>query len=238
MNARKINKLEKMIKSWKMKDYIRQLSIVILGIIVTFAASNAITDYSESQEIKSALRLVRDELVLNREAVKRISARIELEQNVFRYILKFKDHIEEAPEDTLRTYQFMPFQTRRVIYAKDAGELLKTSSLFQKIEPKSLALQIIKAYNDLEIVSLNVSGFYATKDDHITRLLNNKEFDFYSDEYKSSVYGYWKKLLSSREGWNICNFVVNNFSSSTPFQEIEVNLERTIEMLNKEYGLE
>lgn len=221
-----------------MGDYIRQLSVVILGIIVTFAASKAITDYSESKEVTNALRLVRDELIFNKEAVKRISARIELEQNICRYVLQFKDCIEQASEDTLRTYQSMPFQTRRIIYMKDANELLKTSSLFQKIEPKLLALQIIKAYNDLEIVSLNVSGFYATKDDHITRLLNNKEFDIYSDEYKSSVYGYWKKLLSSREGWNICNFVVHNFNSPTPFREIEVDLEQTIEMLNKEYNLE
>lgn len=53
----KINNVIKLITSWKVGDYIRQLSIVIVGIIVTFAGSNMITDYSQSKEIVNAYNL-------------------------------------------------------------------------------------------------------------------------------------------------------------------------------------
>lgn len=235
MGTHKASKWKKTIKSWKIGDYIRQLSVVILGIIVTFAGSNAITQYVESKEITRTLQLVKDELALNKENVRKINARIELEQKACTYILEHRRCLEHASQDTLEIYRNIPMQTRSFRYTKDAIELLKTSSLFQKVEPKTLVLEIIKAYSDLEMVAVNVRGYYDLKSEDIGGLRN--KFDVYDKELSESPCEYWEKLLSTQEGWNICNFTVHNFSSPTPFRDIEISLEETIGRLNKEYDL-
>lgn len=219
-----------------MTDYMRQLSIVILGIIVTFAGSNAIADYMESREIESALQLVKNELELNRKAVKRISDRIRLEQEACGYVLKYRNCLEKASEDTLKMLEDIPFQTRGLVYTKDAFELLKTSALFQKIKSKALVLQILTIYNSLETTEISVKIFYDLKSDYIAQLMNNEKFDFYDLELHNAVREYWKSFLSTREGWNLCNFVVHNFGSSHPFHETEAGLEKTVRMLEREYG--
>ena len=83
----KINNIIKLITSWKIGDYIRQFSIVMVGLIVTFAGSNMITDYSQSKEIVNALQLVKNELELNKKEVRRITERIQFELKACSYFL-------------------------------------------------------------------------------------------------------------------------------------------------------
>ena len=234
----KINNIIKLITSWKIGDYIRQLSIVMVGIIVTFAGSNMITDYSQSKEIVNVLQLVKNELELNKKEVRRITERIQLERKACSYVLKYRDCIEKASEDTLRMYSNIPFQSRSFVYTKDAMELLKISSLFQKIQPRILVLQIIKSYSDLEITRMLVKDFYDIKVGYTNNLINSENFDFYDKKLYQFIRDFWRNFLFSKEGWNVCNFVVNNFSSEEPFQEIEMSLEKTIKMLEEIYQLE
>lgn len=128
----KINNIIKLITSWKIGDYIRQLSIVMVGIIVTFAGSNMITDYSQSKEIVNALQLVKNELELNKKEVRRITERIQLERKACSYVLKYRDCIEKASEDTLRMYSNIPFQSRSFVYTKDAYGITKNFFSFSK----------------------------------------------------------------------------------------------------------
>lgn len=234
---KKINVTGKLLSEWKLADYFRQLSIVIVGIIVTFAASNAVSDYAEKKEITDALQLVKDELELNKQEMQRISDRIRLEQEACDYVLRYRDCLEKASEDTLKMYRNIPFQIRAFVYTKDAVELLKTSSLFQKIRPKALALRITRAYNNLETTAMLVKWFYDGKSAYTGRLLYNGIFDFYNKEQYNSVRNYWENFLSTHEGRNVCNYVVNNFVSFSPFQDRVNNLEETIRLLEKNYGL-
>lgn len=237
MKNRKTNRWKKAFRGWKVGDYFRQLSVVILGIIVTFMASDIVTGYAEKREITNALQLVKEELELNKQEMQRILERIRLEQEACEYVLKYRNCLEKASEDTLKMYRNIPFQVRSFIYTKDAIELLKTSSLFQKVQPKALTLQIIKAYNDLEITALLVKSFYDTKSSYTEHLLHTGTFDFYDKEQYVSVRNYWKNFLFTREGWNTCNHVVNNFSSLSPFQNSLNNLEETIRLLEENYQL-
>lgn len=233
MNQHKVNRGKRKRAFWQIKDYIRQLSIVILGIVVTFAANDAITNYSQSKEIESALQLVKKELEMNLEKVRKINSRITMEQKAFNYVLNHANSFEQASEDTLFLYQNIPFQSRTFSYTKDAIDLLKSSSLFQKIRPKDLTLQIITTYSDLEIVAGNVEDFYNMKMRYADLLMMNEKFDVYNMGSTPSIAHFWKNFLSFREGWNLCNFVVHNFASDSPFRDIELSLENTIRLLDQ-----
>lgn len=237
MKVRKTQRLKKLIISWKIGDYFRQLSVVILGIIVTFMASDALTEYTQSREIRSTLQLVKNELERNLEALKWISNRVELERRVGSYVLEHRSNLNRASEDTLRKYQWVLFQTRDFLYTKDALDLLKTSSLFQKIKPRTMGLQVIEAYNALESSASTVRAYYGMKDGYLGGLMLNERFDFYDAGSRIPIRDFWRSALEIREGWLLCNFSVHNFGLA-PFAERTATVEKTITILTREYGLE
>lgn len=142
--------------TWKIGDFILQLLVVILGIVVTFAAGNAVSERTKAKEVAKAMEIVKNELERNLEDFDQITERLRLEQRICRYIRSYEKHIEEASADTLRKYLSMPFQVSSFIPASDAMEMLRASSLLPNVENKELVLDILKAYNGLQEVKETV----------------------------------------------------------------------------------
>ena len=63
------NKVKTTVKGWQVGDYIRQTSIVVIGVLITFASSELVTQNSEKKDIQPTMSLIRDELKSNRETV-------------------------------------------------------------------------------------------------------------------------------------------------------------------------
>ena len=61
------NKVKTTVKGWQVGDYIRQTSIVVIGVLITFAGSELVTQNSEKKDIQATMSLIRDELKSNRE---------------------------------------------------------------------------------------------------------------------------------------------------------------------------
>lgn len=231
----------KRFSEWRLGDYFRQLSIVILGIVVTFMASDAISEYSKSRELKKAMQLVREELRLNRENVRKIADWVKMNQYVGTMMLQAGKDLEEIPDDTLQKYVNIPFQTEDFLYTNHVLELLKTSSLFQQVRDKEHALQLIKAYAELELLSRTMSFFMAEK---------IKRMEVYEEAVKEwrrnggnvpgkdcSLRESWIFNLSFTEFQNIFYFMLGCFSDTDGyFREVDNRLAATIEMIDKEYG--
>lgn len=226
---------------WRLGDYFRQLSIVILGIVITFMAGDAINKYTKSKEIKKSMQLVRDELELNRENVGKIADWIKLNQRVGWMILQADKNLEQIPVDTLQKYINLPFQTEDFLYTDHALELLKTSSLFQQVRDKEHALQLIKAYAELELVARQVDFFMTEKAKRM------EEFEEAIRIRHRKGDGMMKKAQNLRESWalnltyvefqNIFYFVLGCFDDTEAhFQNVDNKLLATIKMLDKEYG--
>lgn len=61
------NKVKTTVKDWQVGDYIRQTSIVVIGVLITFVGSELVTQNSEKKDIQATMSLIRDELKSNRE---------------------------------------------------------------------------------------------------------------------------------------------------------------------------
>ena len=61
------NKVKTAVKNWKLGDYVRQVSVVVIGVLITFIGSDLITQSSEKKDIQATMSLIRDELKSNRE---------------------------------------------------------------------------------------------------------------------------------------------------------------------------
>ena len=128
----------------RLGDFICNFTAVVLGILLTFAGSNLIEEHKKQKELKDALLLVKNEMLLNRGYMTQMMEREEFEKQGASYLLQHKENIAKAAPDSLEKYGNLPFQTQTFIYINDAMEMLKTSSLMSAIRDKELATQIIK----------------------------------------------------------------------------------------------
>ena len=165
-------KIKRISTEYKFGDFFRNFIAVVLGIIITFAGSDWITERNTQKEIKKSLQLVKSELLLNREEMEALRDRIVLEQYAANYLFEHKDNPAEMPQDSIRKYFPLPFQWSKFTFTNDAMEMLKASALIQKIQNKELALQIMKVYGAIKAAEISFDKYSNVKD-HVQNEFND-----------------------------------------------------------------
>lgn len=230
-------KTKKNFTSWKIGDYILQLSVVVLGIIITFTISDLVAERAKEKEIEKAMQLIKSECELNIKRVQDTASIFHDEQHASTYIISFRDHMSEANTDSLLLYSSYPFYSHLFAYHNDAMEMLKTSSLIQHVDNKDLVLQIVKSYTALENLKVFHKWYYDVKEKIGDRINMNKNFtSSYEALYNTNgVQQLWDLYLDNKDIYDLLKFISAgaNFDSNTndPIQM----LEQTIIMINKEY---
>ena len=141
-------------------EYLKQLSVVVLGIVVTFVGSDQISACQQRRELRTALQLVKDELQENQKVVQAIQRLVLYERHVTRYLIEHKDRLDQVPVDTLEQYAKVPFWWASYHVSTDAMEALKASGLMQKMPDVEFAQQLIKTYGQVERTA-TLYDFYA-----------------------------------------------------------------------------
>lgn len=95
------NKVKTTVKDWQVGDYIRQTSIVVIGVLITFVGSELVTQNSEKKDIQATMSLIRDELKSNRENYKSIVSE-------FREDERLSSLLVEPSDDTGRFIDTVP----------------------------------------------------------------------------------------------------------------------------------
>ena len=70
---KKIN-LKETLQSWKPGNYLRELSIVIVGVFVTLAGTGFISNVSQEKQIKESMQMIKMELEENLNSINRAEA--------------------------------------------------------------------------------------------------------------------------------------------------------------------
>lgn len=123
---------------------------VVLGIFITFGIQGLIDRRHEKKDVASALELVKEELINNNENLRDVIGLVGAEKNAAHSMLGNLGNLKKCDYDSVATWNTVLGSEYFFTVTDDALELLKSSSLFQKINDKSLALNIIKAYDYLE----------------------------------------------------------------------------------------
>lgn len=163
MKTNLIEKVKRMSTEYRFGDFFRNFIAVVLGIVITFAGSDLIEERKIRNEVKDALSLVKDEILLNRETIEELMEQELFEQRGACYLLQYKDSIDKASPDSIEKYGYSPFQSFNPIYIDDAMEMLKSSSLISAIENKKLATRIIQTYNTIKTAYGSFGAFMDIK---------------------------------------------------------------------------
>lgn len=154
-------------RNWHIGDYLCNLSIVTLGIIITFAGNGLLDRQRKANDVRNQMQLVLTELHDNATLLSLYRDQINVEQQSSRYLLAHINDLEHASLDTLAYYGSVLYQIESPNFNYDALEMFKLSGLFPSIKDKQLATNILKCYEVLQIVESSLRQYYDIKTNHL-----------------------------------------------------------------------
>lgn len=165
-------------ESWA--SFFSNMLAVILGIFITFTIQGMIDRAHDRKDTRSSLELVRSELVRNIEDVTIIRDYLNQERRSAEYFLANKDSLDKCPSDSIGYHIGIIFADVSMSLSHDALELLKMSSVFQKLGDNGLSMKIIRAYDACGSIVTNVNRHISIRD---------SRFDDSVDKETSAIYG-------------------------------------------------
>lgn len=194
-------------KKWQMKDYLRQLSIVIAGIVITFIASDAISAHTKQKEVNQITGMVRDELSDNLESLHFLQQRLKLEHELFSLIRKHIQDFNKLSPDTLAKYTSLPGNDYTYIFKTQSFDVLKNSNIIPHIKNKLFLRSLFSCYNSLELAQTWINTYYQSKTQTTEKWLSTLELPdnqklYASDETFIDLDFYWKAILHNNHTRN------------------------------------
>lgn len=152
--ARLLEKIKKRVANhadwWK--DYMTEMSILVISLAATFYGESLIQNYQEAQEDHQTMEMVVDELEYNQETLETLVKQYTMEQQ-FAVVL---DHAlighETFPEDTLEKYTDFHYDIYYSLWKHNAFDLIKLSGTMQRIDDKTLSLRLFECYEWLGVI--------------------------------------------------------------------------------------
>lgn len=200
------------VKNWKIKDYFRQLSIVIVGIVLTFLASDAISYQSKQKEVKEITGMIKGELTDNLKSLYFLQSRLKLERNLYNLIRKHLYDFSSLPPDTLQKYQSLPGNDYRTLFKTQSFDVFKNSDLIPHIKNKVFLNNLFSCYNSLQFSQEWINTYYNDKtkatQEWLCKLSIKEAQQLYQEETDPGIdpSSYWKLIL---ENDNTRNFYIH-----------------------------
>ncbi len=163
-----------------LKSFLTNLLSVVLGIFITFTIQGMIDRSSDRKSVRSSLELVRSELARNIEDVSEMQKYLYDEVKSAEYIIDHKDSIRYCPSDSLYYHSGIIFAEVSASLSHDALELLKMSSIFQKIGNKDLSMKIIRAYDTCGAIVEYMNRHVSARDAHFEKAIDKETVGLYA----------------------------------------------------------
>lgn len=193
---------------------------VVLGIIITFSIQGMIDRSRDKKEVRSALQLVRTELQANVDDISVMSDYLQQEKASAGYILEHREDIDRCPFDSISFHTGIIFADATISVSHDALELLKNSSLFQKIGNNDLSMKIIRAYDSCGTIVESMNNHLGVKESQFESAVNEETAGKYAStggidvrSFIKTDYGqYVIRRLANRTG-------LESFTDTSDIQE-------------------
>ncbi|MCD8182111.1 MAG: hypothetical protein LUE99_02380 [Bacteroides sp.] len=230
------SKVKTIVKSWRLGDFVWQIAVVVIGVVITFMGSDLVTQNSEKKDIRATMSLIRDELKSNREKFEAIVVEFSEDEHLSAILTKHDMKYRTIPEDSLRQFALLLGHIRGFSYTRNALDILKNSMLMQKISDKELLLQLTEVYERLDGFKATMNGYYDMKDEIMTPF-HLALTDEQSRCIYEGGYGSWDIYLADRQ---VRNFVKIAYRYFTPDYIVNMRryLDEAIRALEEKYHLE
>ena len=221
-------------RSWG--DYGLQLSVVIIGIVVTFAGSDLIARWSHQRQVRTIMRLVVEELNANREKLDCYCAWLSRDRQGMLMFERYGKNVDLIPEDSLDRYMSLLGTTQEFEPRSDALEVLKTSGAIQSVNDNGLLMQILGCYRSLEEFGRDVDSYNRQKQEAMNHFQANTPPELLS---RFSALGYreaWRLMLADPMCVSFIGMMINYFSYDDDYLTGDIgDCRKTVAAINEKY---
>lgn len=158
--------------NWTWRDYALQLSVVIIGIVVTFAGSGLISRWASQRQVRTVMQLVVSELEQNREMLRDVYSNLDYDRRGMLMFMEY-DELEDIPADSLAHYSLLLSYLPSYRPQQEALEVLKSSDIVSAVGDKQFLADIFGCYNRLNDFRENVAMYSGRKQDAQNHLFVN-----------------------------------------------------------------
>ena len=179
--------------------YLRELSIVVVGVIITFGISFWVYNNNNKNDLKQYLNTIKMELEINVEILDKTAKELQKSVGYADYVQSHRHNKKLLNPDTINSYCnggwgiFLSFT-----YTSTAFEMFKSSGAMRLMNDKELLVSIWEAYRSLDGLKLSTEKCYQIKLDE-----SNKE-----DELRM-------------EGKPVAVPMYNFYNSSLPYEMLQ-----------------
>lgn len=196
-------KTKKSIKSFS--RYLREISIVVIGIAITLGLNGWFTHTNSKKEHKQYLNTLKLELMANVEIIENEIDLLDASANYSRYLLSHDR--ESVDPDTIKKYQYAITQLREAKLKYNAFEMFKSSGSMRLISNKDLLLTIWDVYDQIDDFRDEFQAYYTHKGDKLNQEAQSNPsenivtmYDFFATGYPINLQKRGKsKLLELKE---------------------------------------
>ena len=169
----------------KFTKYLRELSVVVIGVAITFIGSNWINSRQERLKLERHLEAVKTELQDNLAEIKKKEEYYRKLARLTHYLASdLPENLNQEVIDSLNLYgdySTVIGSFFNVICKTSAFEMLKSSGTMNLIRDPDLSRAILDSYTSLETTKLESDNYMATKMQEIRNTIMDQEQVFYGD---------------------------------------------------------
>lgn len=159
-------------RKYRAGGYLRELSVVIIGVAVTFYVSGIIESSREQKDIKAQLSTIYDELSYNLTQLEALNKYYDNHEKVKRQLRAFIETPEKANNDSINEAARLIGKTHTFVYKKGAYGLFEDSGAIKSFKDRKLLLKISDTYTLLERCKENYLEYSNLKLNEIQKLYN------------------------------------------------------------------
>lgn len=217
-----------------LRDYVIQLSVVIVGVAVTFLGSELIDSLTRRNRLKATMRVVLIELQDNRNQLQLLRGKLGYERRAM-YVIRENDlDPERIPRDSLLFYRETLFTLRHFQPATDALDLLKATGLLSQTNDQQLLFYILGSYNRLQGIHETVELYSARKLLAINHLFENNPA---LNRIDRDIVDVWQSYIEDPVCLAFITNSINFFGYGPYFQEQAQWLNETIGLLEHKFAM-
>lgn len=181
---------------WTWRDYALQLSVVVIGIVVTFAGSGVIERWRVAREVRATMQLVHAELETNRADFMQVWDYQQWEIAACKQLTDNRRDLKRIPPDTMASFDPVYGRIHFFHPRRDAFEVLKNSGLMSSVPDKDFLLSVTQGYAALANLEENISMYFQMKltaQNDMTKAFSEKQRECF---YTGSMYERWECIFS------------------------------------------
>ncbi|MCL2650869.1 MAG: hypothetical protein FWD60_07595 [Candidatus Azobacteroides sp.] len=151
----------------KIGKYLREISVVVIGVAITLSASYWITNSKEKRDMALYLNTIMLELEANKNILDKT---IEQLQSSVKYADYLRSHDKKSLDpDIIKAYSCYYYDATPIIIKTNAFDMFKTSGNMRFVDNKELLLSIWDAYSVLVELSQQFEMFTQIKIEEIKK---------------------------------------------------------------------